>query len=138
VIIFTGFTVLKNNTRSNWIGTLDIGIVKTFYMSWFLIKPEIFLHLSHYPVHVPVRIYNFHLLKLLLPEISSVSNREVYNFLFVPQLWYRYFYFFSHIYFKRHIDLFRIRMKTLSYLNYSQLKQFFITFIKLFLHFYGV
>ena len=117
VLFFTWFPISKNYTSCNRVRSLNIRIIKTFYMTWFYMQTQIFFHLRHNPFYMPLWIYNLCLFKLLLPVIFCISFRKFYNAFFISQFRNRYFYYSTQIHIKRNINFRRNRVKTLSYFN---------------------
>ncbi|MCY1234839.1 hypothetical protein D9M72_474330 [compost metagenome] len=83
VVFFAWLAVFKNDTGSHGIGSLDVGVVKAFDMPWLDRKTQVFFHLRHDSVGMPVRIYDLQLFQLVHTVEFCVSDREFQDLLFV-------------------------------------------------------
>ena len=122
VVFLAGFTILKNHTSGYGIGSLNVGIVKTFNMPWLNRQTQVSLHLFHNTVGMLVGIGELNLFETLHTMVFGIAFGQIQNMFFIPQFGYSNFYFFTYFNFKRHINFLGFGMKPLAYFGNGQLQ----------------
>ena len=139
IIRLAGFPIFENHTRRNGIGSLNIRIIKTFYMAWFFGKSEEFFHLRHDAVGMSFWIYYLHLLEFFHAVFHCVFLGKLYDTLFVAQFRDNQLHMWNfYIEMKRKKNFRRSRIKFIPNLYQGFFQYFFIGFVQHFFDFCGV
>ena len=76
ILLARGFAVAENDTRSNRIGALVVGVVEALDVARLAVKMEFAHHCRHQPICVTLRIFNLHIFESVGAEQTSRTLRK--------------------------------------------------------------